>query len=103
MPSQPSGEDTAAWQRRLALMANNRAWTLTAASARTAEEDEQMLQAARAAMYFWKITGNAGHKAHAAQLVAHVYALLRLPGSGAALPAAIVALLPRTGLRALPP
>ena len=38
-----------------------------------------MLQAAHAAMYFWKIMGNARSHAHAAQLLAHVYALLRLP------------------------
>lgn len=63
MSFQPSAEDAAAWQRRLASMAKNRAWTLAEASSRTAEEDEEMLQAA-----------------HAAQLVAHVYALLKLPG-----------------------
>jgi hypothetical protein len=38
-----------------------------------------MLQAAHAAMYFWKIVGTASNRAHAAQLVAHVYALLKLP------------------------
>ena len=38
-----------------------------------------MLQAAHASMYFWKLVGNASNRAHAAQLVAHVYALLKLP------------------------
>ena len=38
-----------------------------------------MLQAAHAAMYFWNIVGNANNKAHAAQLLAHVYATLKLP------------------------
>ena len=38
-----------------------------------------MLQAAHAAMYLWKLVGTAGNRAHAAQLVAHVYALLKLP------------------------
>ena len=38
-----------------------------------------MLQAAHAAMYFWKIVGNANNRAHAAQLVAHAYASLKLP------------------------
>ena len=38
-----------------------------------------MLQAAHAAMYLWKIVGNTSNRAHAAQLVAHVYALLGLP------------------------
>ena len=38
-----------------------------------------MLQAAHASMYFWKIVGTAGNRAHSAQLLAHVYALLKLP------------------------
>jgi hypothetical protein len=37
-----------------------------------------MLHAAHAAMYFWSIVGNANNKAHAAQLLAHVYATLKL-------------------------
>lgn len=79
MPNQPNAEDTAAWQKRLAAQANNRAWDLSEARSRTPEEDEDMLQAAHAAMYFWKRVGDAGQRAHAAQLLAHVYALLRLP------------------------
>ena len=67
------------WQRRLASQANNRAWTLAESLSRTREEDEEMLQAAHAAMYFWNIVGTPKNRAHAAQLVAHVYALL---GSG---------------------
>jgi hypothetical protein len=77
--STPAPEETAAWQKRLASQANNRAWALSEAAARTADEDEEMLQAAHAAMYFWRIVGNAHNRAHAAQLVAHVYALLKLP------------------------
>lgn len=73
-------EELALWQRRLAAQANNRAWRLSESSSRTPAEDEEMLQAAHAAMHFWKIVGNAGNRAHAAQLVAHVYALLKLPG-----------------------
>jgi hypothetical protein len=76
MSDKPSPEDVAVWQRRLASHANNRAWTLAEALTRTPEEDEEMLQAAHAAMYFWKIVGNTRNKAHAAQLVAHAYALL---------------------------
>ena len=38
-----------------------------------------MLQAAHTAMYFWKIVGSARNRAHAAQLLAHVYAVLKLP------------------------
>lgn len=79
MSTDPSAEDTAAWQRRVAAQANNRAWDLAEATSRTPEEDEDMLQAAHAAMFFWKRVGDAGHRAHGAQLLAHVYALLRLP------------------------
>jgi hypothetical protein len=80
MDEKPTPEETAGWQRRLASQANNRAWTLAEATLRTPDQDEEMLQAAHAAMYFWKIVGNENALAHAAQLVAHVYALLGLPG-----------------------
>lgn len=79
MSTTPCAEDIAAWQKRLAAQANNRAWDLAEAAQRTAEEDEDMLQAAHAAMYFWKRVGDAGQRAHATQLLAHVYALLHLP------------------------
>lgn len=79
MSEKPAPDETATWQRRLASEANNRAWSLAEAESRTPEEDEDMLQAAHAAMYLWKIVGNANSRAHAAQLVAHAYALLRLP------------------------
>ena len=49
MNPQPSAEETALWQRRLASQANNRAWALADAPLRTPEEDEEMLQAAHAA------------------------------------------------------
>jgi hypothetical protein len=80
MSDHPSPEDTAAWQKRLAAQANNRAWALAESGSRTPEQDEEMLQAAHAAAYFWKIVGTPSHRAHAAQLLAHVYAMLRLPG-----------------------
>ncbi|HEY7638646.1 MAG TPA: hypothetical protein VH814_02890 [Steroidobacteraceae bacterium] len=76
MSEQPSPDEAAIWQRRLASQANNRAWTLAESLTRTPEQDEEMLQAAHAAMYFWKIVGNPRNRAHAAQLVAHAYALL---------------------------
>ena len=79
MSETPSPEEGAAWQRRLASQANNRAWSLSESLNRSPDEDEEMLQAAHAAMYLWKMVGNANNRAHAAQLVAHVYALLKLP------------------------
>jgi hypothetical protein len=79
MGDKPTVEETAIWQRRLASQANNRAWALSESMSRSPEEDEEMLQAAHAAMYFWRSVGNAKNHAHAAQLLAHVYALLKLP------------------------
>ncbi len=83
MAEKPAPEDVALWQRRLASHANNRAWTLAEMLQRSPEEDEEMLHAAHAAMYFWKIVGKPSNHAHAAQLLAHVYALLKLPGPAA--------------------
>ena len=78
MSNNPTPEELATWQRRLASQANNRAWRLSEVPSRSPEEDEEMLHAAHAAMYFWKIVGNANNRSHAAQLLAHVYALLKL-------------------------
>src|SRR5580698_2754373 len=83
MSDKPTPEDVALWQKRLASQANNRAWTLAEVLHRSPEEDEEMLHAAHAAMYFWEIVGDPSNHAHAAQLLAHVYALLRLPGPAA--------------------
>jgi hypothetical protein len=83
MAEKPTPEEVALWQRRLASQANNRAWTLAEMLQRSPEEDEEMLQAAHAAMYFWNIVGNPSNHAHAAELLAHVYALLKLPGPAA--------------------
>jgi len=79
----PIPEETALWQRRLASQANNRAWSLSEQGSRTLAEDEEMLQAAHAAMYFWNIVGNEKNRAHAAQLLALVYAKLKLPDPAA--------------------
>lgn len=83
MTEKPTPEDVALWQRRLASQANNRAWTLAEMLQRSPDEGEEMLQAAHAAMHFWKIVGTPGNHAHAALLLAHVYALLELPGPAA--------------------
>jgi hypothetical protein len=75
----PTPEDVALWQKRLASQANNQAWTLAEMPQRSPDEDEEMLHAAHAAIHFWKIVGTPGNHAHAALLLAHVYALLKLP------------------------
>jgi len=79
MTEKPSPEEVVHWQRRLASQANNRAWSISEQPARTAAEDEEMLDAAHAAMYFWSIVGNANNQAHAAQLLAHTYAMVKQP------------------------
>jgi hypothetical protein len=76
MSQKPTPEETANWQRRLASQANNRAWCLSELLVRAPEEDEEMLQAAHTALYLWTAVGDVKAQAHAAQLVAHVYALL---------------------------
>lgn len=76
MSESPAAEDAARWQKRLASQANNRAWTLAEQASRSAAEDEEMLQAAHAASYFWNIVGDDRSQAHAAQLLGHVYGLL---------------------------
>src|SRR4249919_96413 len=83
MTEKATPEDVVLWQKRLASQANNRAWTLAEMLHRSPEEDEEMLQAAHAAMYFWTMVGTPSNHAHAAQLLAHVYALLKLPGPAA--------------------
>jgi hypothetical protein len=65
MTEKPSPEEVVRWQRRLAGQANNRAWSLSEQASRSAAEDEEMLNAAHAAMYFWSIVGNANNQAHA--------------------------------------
>ena len=83
MADAPSPEQVARWQRKLAAQANNRAWTLSESSSRSPQEDEEMLHAAHASNYFWRIVGSASNRAHASQLLAHVYALLKLPDPAA--------------------
>lgn len=81
MTEKPSPEEVACWQRRLASQANNRAWTLSEQTTRTAAEDEEMLNAAHGAMYLWRIVGDANTQAHAAQLLAHTCAILKQPSA----------------------
>ena len=81
--AKPTPEETARWQRHLAAQANNHAWQLAEQATRTPAEGELMLQAAHAAAYFWGQVGDASQRAHAALLLAHAYATLRLPGPAA--------------------
>jgi hypothetical protein len=69
-------QDEPGWRRRLGTGANNRCWTLTEQPARTAEEDQEMLNAAHAAVYLWSTIGNAQNFALGELLLGQVHALL---------------------------
>lgn len=79
MSTAPDPDEAVRWRKRLAAQANNRAWALAEAASRTPADDAEMLQAAHAAAHLWQTVGQPGNQAHAAQLLAHVYALLRQP------------------------
>ena len=79
MVESPTSEEVSLWQKRLAGAANNRAWALAEELVRTAEQDQQMLHAAHAAMHLWGVVGDDRNRAHAAQLLGHVYGLLNKP------------------------
>ncbi len=76
MTQQTNPEESLEWQRRFAAAANNRAWSLAEATARSADEDEEMLDAAHAARLLWRGIGNAKNAARADLLLGQVHALL---------------------------
>jgi len=69
-------DNEAAWRRKLASAANNRAWTLSEQVTRTPDEDQEMLDAAHASHYLWRTIGNAKHFAMGHLLLGQVHALL---------------------------
>ena len=76
MADAPTDEEIRQWHRRFAVEANNRAWRLSEAAARTAADDAEMLNAAHAAAMHWSKVGTDLHAARAAMLLGHVHALL---------------------------
>ncbi len=70
-----SPEEAAAWHRRFAAASNNRAWDLSV-QARSAAEDEEMLQAAHASAWHWVKVGTELNRMRATMLLAEVHALL---------------------------
>lgn len=76
MNSPENPEERAAWCRRFASAANNRAWTLSEQLVRTPDEDQEMLHAAHAAAYLWQQIGAAHNNAMADMLLAQIHALL---------------------------
>lgn len=73
----PTGDaDRRAWHRRFGSEANNRAWALAEQRSRTADEDDEMLHAAHAALYHWRQVGTERNVALARMLLGHVHAQL---------------------------
>src|SRR6478735_3691048 len=65
----------AAWHKKIAAQANNRAWELSTRR-RTPAEDREMLDAAHASAFHWGRIGTELHHMRAAMLLAEVHAAL---------------------------
>jgi hypothetical protein len=79
MSEAPAPTEEYTWRKRFAARANNRGWALTEQGTRSPAEDEEMLDAAHAAMHLWSTIGDARHCARARLLLAQVHALLGNP------------------------
>ena len=77
MPEPPQNTDPAAWHRYFGMECNNRAWSLVE-KARTAAEDDEMLDLAHAAAWHWQAVGTDLNRARARMLLAEVHAQLGL-------------------------
>jgi hypothetical protein len=76
-------DEAAAWHRRFAAAANNRAWDLSE-RVRDAAEDQEMLDAAHASAWHWAKVGTEFHRMRATMLLAEVHASLGLGQSALA-------------------
>lgn len=76
MSTEASSPDVAAAHRRHAVECNNLAWSLSEQGARSAAEDEDMLNAAHASAFHWSRAGNELNAARAWMLLGRVHALL---------------------------
>ena len=75
MPLQPTDSDLQDWHKRFAAKANNRAWELSALD-RTAEQNQEMLDAAHASAWHWSAVGTELNRMRSTMLLAEVHALL---------------------------
>lgn len=76
MSTSVNPDDEPAWRRRLGSAANNRGWSLAEKLSRSAEEDQEMLNAAHASMHLWSTIGTARNVALGELLLGQVHALL---------------------------
>ena len=75
MTLSPSDSDLQDWHKRFAAQANNRAWELSVLE-RTAEQDQEMLDAAHASAWHWSVIGTELNRMRSTMLLAEVHALL---------------------------
>ena len=75
MPHLPEDTNSTSWHRYFAMDANNLAWQL-AVQTRTADQDQDMLNAAHSAALHWGVAGKELHQMRAKMLLAEVHALL---------------------------
>lgn len=75
MPQQATDSEPKEWHKRFAAQANNRAWELSVLE-RTAEQDQEMLDAAHASAWHWSAVGTELNRMRSTMLLAEVHALL---------------------------
>ena len=75
MPQQATDSEPKEWHKRFAAQANNRAWELSVLE-RTAEQDQEMLDASHASAWHWSAVGTELNRMRATMLLAEVHALL---------------------------
>ncbi len=72
-----SPEELAKSHRWHAIECNNRAWQLADQANRTVEQDAELLDAAHAAAFHWRLVGNELNSARAQMLLAHAHACVK--------------------------
>lgn len=76
MPHLPEDTNPGSWHRYFAMECNNRAWDLAGQPARSEDEASEMLNAAHAAAWHWKIVGTDLNWMRASTVLAEVHALM---------------------------
>ena len=71
----PSADDIATWQKRFAVVCNNRAWQLVENAHRTPSEMHEMLHAAHASAWHWARVGTALNEARGHMLLGIAHGL----------------------------
>jgi tetratricopeptide (TPR) repeat protein len=72
-------EDTRLWHKTFAVETNHLVWSLLGKTARTAQEDEQMVHAAHTSRFHWGEVGMPVNLTRGDWLISHVYVVLNMP------------------------